>query len=85
MVSIRSAIIISPFRNKNHLVLSAVDKEGKKLTLVGWGMYPAYEEIGKPEKMDIAGTISTVGFNDYTTKRKKDDVTFRIMDMKAAR
>lgn len=73
-----------PFRNKDHLVLNAVDKEGKKLTLVGWGMYPAYEEIGKPEKMDIAGTISTVGFNDYTTKRKKNDVTFRIMDMKAS-
>ena len=35
-------------------------------------------------EVDIAGAISTVGFNDYTTKRKKDDITFRIIDMKAS-
>ena len=73
-----------PFKNKDHLVLEAKDKEGKKLTLVGWGMFPNYVRIGKPEKMDIAGAISTVGFNDFTTKRKKDDITFRIIDMKAS-
>lgn len=73
-----------PFKNKDHLVLEAVDKEGKKLTLVGWGMYPKYAEIGEPKKISIAGTISTVGFNDYTTKRKKDDITFRIIDIKKA-
>ncbi len=73
-----------PFKNKDHLVLNAKDKDGKKLTLVGWGMYPTYEKIGKPAKMNIAGTISTVGFNDFTTKRKKDDITFRIIDMKAS-
>ena len=73
-----------PFKNKDHLVLEAKDKEGKKLTLVGWGMFPDYAKIGKPEKMDIAGAISTVGFNDFTTKRKKDDITFRIIDMKAS-
>ncbi len=73
-----------PFKNKDHLVLEAKDKEGKKLTLVGWGMYPDYAKIGAPSKMNIAGTISTVGFNDFTTKRKKDDITFRIIDMQAS-
>lgn len=73
-----------PFKNKDHLVLNAKDKNGKKLTLVGWGMFPAYEKIGKPDKINIVGTISTVGFNDFTTKRKKDDITFKIIDMKAS-
>lgn len=73
-----------PYSNKNHLVLDCIDKDGTKFTLVEWNGYPAYEALGKPKAIDIAGRISTVGFQDRTTKRKAQDVTIRIDDMRAA-
>jgi single-stranded-DNA-specific exonuclease len=72
----------TPYKNKDHLMLRAKDKNGKRLNLVGWNMYPAYEEIGCPKKMDIAGTIKTVSFYDKTANRRKGDVTLDIEDMR---
>lgn len=73
-----------PYSNKDHLVLRCTDKQGKELTLVLWGGYPQYESVGKPAVMDIAGTLSMVGFPDRTTKRKATDITIKIIDMKPA-
>ena len=73
-----------PYSNKNHLVLECEDKNGGKITLVSWNDYPAYEAIGCPETIDIAGKIATVGFPDRTTKRRATDVTIKIKDMRAS-
>lgn len=72
-----------PYSNKNHLVLDCTDKNGAQFTLVEWNGYPAYEALGMPTVIDIAGTLSTVGFHDRTTGRKAQDVTIRIADMRA--
>lgn len=73
-----------PYSNKEHLVLDCVDKNGTKITLVSWNNKKMYDSIGRPDKIDIVGTITDVGFSDKTTGRRANDITLNIIDVRAA-
>ena len=79
--------IEQPYSNKEHIVLKCTDKRNNKITLVSWESkysYSKYVKLGKPTKIDIAGTISDVGFSDKTTGRRATDVTLVITDIRPA-
>ena len=47
---------LTPFKNKDHLVLKMMDSKGKTAYALKWYGMAEYMELGQPEKMRIAGS-----------------------------
>ena len=55
-----SSEVITPFKNKNHLVIK-LDGNDDKIAL-GWNMAEQFPDINKASKINIIGKLSSAGF-----------------------
>jgi len=70
-----------PSKTKEHIEYIFSDNTGE-ISTIEWNGYSRYEEIGKPDKVNVVFSVEDFGLNCYN--RRTNDLNLKILDIKAA-